>query len=294
MQEETIKKARVLLGAGVDDDAIISTLNISINDLESIKSGEITAPLPAPLKQGRGSKYVSKVTEEYFNNMKARIDAKPVAVTVNEFCAANDVSTPTYYRIKAAKDLSEYRDMTSANSTTPLKGYTASKPAVAHTKNPYNETMKVVKSEDDFRRLKNEIANRSTTVDEFCAEHHFSRITYYNINKANTYEEYMKAREETQARHAEYKRKKRLERRVAAIKLPTTNAERRADRKEAYETGKLTLEEAVKIVEPYAIPKEEPKKALSQVEVLERIATQLERLADYEQMRLSKKRWFRK
>ena len=293
-----IKKARVLLSAGVDDATIASTLNISLNDLEKIKSGEVAETRPAPLKNGENGRYISKVTEEYFNDMKARIEAKPQVITVNEFCRANDVSLPTYYRIKAAKNIDDYRSMTSANVTKMPKGYTAPKPVAYRARNSYNEATKIIKNEDDFFRLKDEIANRTMTVDDFCLVHHFSKATYYQIDKANTYEEYVEARKEAQAKHAEYKRKKREELRA----------------------NRLSLREAVKIVEPYAIPKEEPKNAETnaerrekrkedyllskeleepkkeptQIEVLERIATQLERLADYEQMKLSKKGWFRR
>lgn len=293
-----IKKAKVLLSAGVDDATIASTLNISLNDLEKIKSGEVAETRPATMKNGENGRYVSKVTEEYFNDMKARIAAKPQVITVNEFCKANDVSMPTYYRIKAAKNIDDYRSMTSANITKLPKGYTAPKPVAFRAKSSYNEANKIIKDENDFFRLKDEIANRTVTVDDFCLMHHFSKVVYYRIDRANTYEEYVEVCKEDQAKHAEYKRKKREELRA----------------------NRLSLEEAVKIIEPYAIPKEEPKKAETnaerrekrkedyllpkeleepkkeptQVEVLERIATQLERLADYEQMKLSKKRWFRK
>lgn len=271
-----IKKAKVLLSAGVDDATIASTLNISLNDLEMIKSGEDAEPRQVYLEQGRDGKYVSKVTEEYFNDMKARIEAKPAIVTVREFCKANDVSLPTYYRIKAAKNLDGYKSMTSANITKLPKGDTAPKPVVFRAKNSYNESNKIIKNENDFFRLKDEIANRTVTVDDFCLVHHFSKATYYQIDKANTYEEYVEARKEAQAKHAEYKRKKREELRANRLSL------------------KEALKKDVKIVDLYAIPKEEPKKETTQVEVLERIATQLERLADYEQMKLSKKGWFRR
>lgn len=269
MQEEVIKKAKVLLGAGIDEDAIISSLGISINDLEKIKTGEAEKPRKAPLPQNTKNKFMGKITEEVFADLKKRIENKADAVPVRVFCVANDISFPTYYRIKKSASYEDYKTVSS-------DGYTGDKGAKRERKpNPYNESNRVVKNEEEFLKLKEELANRSVSVRDFAKQHGFSSAIYYRLNSADSFEEYQNASTKLAASRRVYKKAWR--------------AKKRAER-----NGQLTLEDAVKIIEPYAIPKEEPKKVPTQVEVLERIATQLERLADYEQMKLSKKRWFRR
>lgn len=269
MQEETIKQARVLLGAGIDDDTIITSLGISINDLEKIKTGEVKEPRKAPLPQNNKGKFIGKITEEVFADLKKRINAKPSTTTANAFCAANSLSLPTYYRIKNATDYAEYRAATSA-TVIASKGLKDEKRPT----NAFNEMNKAVKNEEDFNRLKEAMAKHTGTVSDFSSENGFSNAIYYRLKKADSFADYQKLADINTAKRRLQKRKWRAEKKA--------------------KTNGLTVEEAVKIIEPYAIPKEEPKKVPTQVEVLERIATQLERLADYEQMKLSKKRWFRK
>lgn len=269
MQEETIKQAKVLLGAGIDEDTIVASLGISINDLEKIKTGEEKEPRKAPLPQNSKGKFMGKITEEVFADLKKRISAKPSAVTANVFCAANNLSLPTYYRIKNATDYAEYRAASSAAGTA-SKGLKDEKRPT----NAYNEMHKAVKSEEDFNRLKEAMAKHTNTVSDFSSEHGFSNAIYYRLKKADSYADYVRLSDANMAKRRLQKRKWRAEKKAKA--------------------NGLTVEDAVKTETIQIARPQEIKFTTTQVEVLERIATQLERLADYEQMKLSKKRWFRR
>ena len=253
MQEEIIKKVRVLLGAGVDDDTIISTLNISLNDLESIKSDGVVQHAGSPLPQQSNGKFLGKITPENYKTLKQLITDRPMTVTVPEFCKENDLSLPTYYRIKKCDTYDEYRNSVNEESR---------KNQGAKYRNDGRKKMAMTR--ERYNKIKAELKDWKDSASAYCRKTGVSHTSVWRINSSNSFDDYIE-------KYApKYKGNE-----------PT-------------ESSQLTLEEAVKIVEPYAIPKEEPKKAPTQVEVLERIATQLERLADYEQMKLSKKRWFRR
>lgn len=58
--------------------------------------------------KGGSDRYTPKVTEEFFERIKAAQKAEN-ELTVNQFCTKYGVSTPTYYRIKRASTYDEYR-----------------------------------------------------------------------------------------------------------------------------------------------------------------------------------------
>ena len=271
MQEEVIKKARVLLGAGVDEDTIISTLNISLSDLENIKNDGLVQRAGAPLLQNKNNgKFVGKVTPDNYQALKQLVMSKPTTAAVPKFCEENDISLPTYYRIRRYDTYEEYRNSVNEES----RKSQGSNPRIKVAKKTYM-------TRERYNKIKAELSDWNGSASSYCRKTGVSHTSAWRVNSTNSFEEYIEK---------------------FAPKYKSA---------EPIESGKLTLEEAVKIVEPYAIPKEEPKAEAKietiqiaqpqeikfttpQIEALERIATQLERLADYEQMKLSKKRWFRK
>lgn len=272
MQEETIKKVRVLLGAGVDDDTIISTLNISLNDLESIKSDGIVQYAGAPLPQQSNGEFVGKITPENYQTFKQLITDKPMTVTVSEFCEEHDLSLPTYYRIKKHDTYEGYRSNINEESR-----------KAKSRKYGNGRNKRMIMTRERYNSIKAELKDWKDSVSAYCKETGVSHASAWRVKTSNSFDDYI---EKYAPRYKGYEptesSKLTIEEAVKIIEpyaIPKTNEERRADRKEAYETAKA--EQVARVVP-------------TQVEVLERIATQLERLADYEQMKLSKKRWFRK
>lgn len=264
MTEETIKKVRVLLGAGVDDDTIISTLNINLSDLESIKNDGVAQHAGSPLPQQSNGKFVGKITPENYQVLRRLITDKPMTVTVTKFCEEHDLSLPTYYRIKKYDTYEEYRASVNEESR---------KAQGAKYRNDSCQRMAMTR--ERYNKIKAELKDWKDSDAAYCRKTGVSHTSVWRINSSDSFDDYI---EKYAPRYKDYEP-------TESGKLKT-NAERRADRKEAYETAKT---ETIQIAQPHEI-----KFTTTQVEVLERIATQLERLADYEQMKLSKKGWFRR
>lgn len=168
------------------------------------------------------------------------------------------ISCPTFYRIQRTNSFDEYCDYSKKERERYLGRKTSKR---------------VYMTKERFDAIKLGLSTWKGSDASYGRTAGISQTTISRVKRAKDYDEYTRAKK---AMNDAY--------------VTRTAAKKRAERNDQ----QLTLEEAVKIIEPYAIPKEEPKKVPTQVEVLERIATQLERLADYEQMKLSKKRWFRR
>lgn len=103
MNQEQIDKVSALIAAGIDDDTIIETLNISLSQLEKFKNGGKQVAKTTAQKRDRAY----KITEEKFNDLKAKISTWNG--TNHAFQKANGLSTATFYRIKRSSCYAEYK-----------------------------------------------------------------------------------------------------------------------------------------------------------------------------------------
>lgn len=246
MDTATKEKAKAMLNAGVDKDTIIETLNISLNDLESIDGNE---PVEKPTKVA--STIPHKITADNYDYYKNFISAW--TGNVRDCFKKLGISCPTFYRIQRTNSFEEYRDYFKQERERYL-GRKTSKRAYM--------------TKERFDAIKLGLSTWKGSDASYGRTAGVSQATLSRVKKAKDYDEYALAKK---AMRDAYVARTTLDKQTAETAKPVAVE---CKRKQEY--------------------RQERKQIETTVDVLKRIADQLERLADYEQMKLSKKRWFRK
>ena len=199
----------------------------------------------------------NKITAEnydYYKNFITKWDGN-----VRDCFKELGISCPTFYRIQRTNSFDEYCDYSKKERERYLGRKTSKR---------------VYMTKERFDAIKLGLSTWKGSDASYGRTAGISQTTISRVKRAKDYDEYARAKKAMSDAYAAR----------TTLKNRTVEAAKPKEEPKAEAKTKTT-----KIAQPQEI-----KFTTAQVEVLERIADQLERLADYEQMKLSKKRWFRR